>query len=142
MRKKYAVYQGKKYRTHSAGETTALNVLLQVGADFEMEKTFPDLMGDRKPLRFDFYVKGVKGDFILEIDGTQHRKNKRFTSENLLRYDQMKDEYCRRKGIRLYRVQYCSGSTKLVFFHMRYVLSLEGYNTERLTQRYIMDFTD
>lgn len=84
MRKKYAIYEGKKYKTNSAGETAALNVLLQVGADFEMEKSFPDLIGDKKPLRFDFYVKGVKGDFLIEIDGTQYRKNKRFTSENLL----------------------------------------------------------
>ena len=117
--------QGVKHKAYSYGELAVMNVLIENGITFESEKTFPDLRGDKGRLRFDFYVHGARRNFLIEVDGTQHRHQKRFTSKNLKRYDEMKNKYCEEKGIQLYRIIYCSGRTRDVRGYMKYVLKQE-----------------
>ena len=102
-------YCGRVYSVGSVGEEIVLKELLDRGIEFEQEKTFSDLVGDSGfPLRFDFYVRGKRRDFIIEVDGTQHRKKKYYSSDKLKRYDKKKDDYCRLNNIKLYRLIYIS----------------------------------
>lgn len=118
----------KSHNPKSYGENAVIYELLRRDIEFSMEKTYPDLYGDHAKLRFDFFVHGKNRDFLIEVDGTQHRLKKRFTTKNLARYDKMKDDYCRDHGIQLYRIKYCSGSTKYVHMHMKNILRLEGFD--------------
>lgn len=124
--RKLTDHKGVVHTAHSSEEFNVFDMLIERDIDFESEKTFSDLKGDKDFLRFDCFVHGKNRDFLIEVDGTQHRKKKRFTTENLLRYDKMKDEYCERKGIKLYRIVYFSGGQKYVRSQMRYILKSEG----------------
>ena len=95
----------------SGGEQLVENVLIKYKIPYKKEKTFPGLVGDSgRSLRYDFYIKGRSRWFLLEVDGTQHRKKNRFYSEKLIRYDKMKNEYAEKHDIKLYRLRYMSGS--------------------------------
>lgn len=74
------------------------------GRDYTMEFVFEE-MG--RPLRFDFYVR--KDNFIIEFDGEQHYAGSRFhrTRKEWLEAidrDEIKNEFCRAKGISLLRI--------------------------------------
>lgn len=116
----------KSYNPKSGGESRVLYYLLKHEVSFEQEKTFDDLWGDKGQLRFDFCVHGKDHDFLIEVDGTQHRKQTRFTGKNTKRYDKMKDEYCKQNGITLYRLVYPTGSMNFLTSQIRYVLKKEG----------------
>ena len=111
----------------SGGEQLVENVLIKYKIPYKKEKTFPGLVGDSgKPLRYDFYIKGRDRWFLLEVDGTQHRKKNRFYSEKLIRYDKMKDRYAEEHGIELYRLWYMSRSYGFLKRSLWVVLQIGG----------------
>lgn len=76
------------------------------------EYTFDDLRSPltNRKLRFDFYIPDM--DLIIEYDGKQHtdtHTNNIFTQEKYDRihlYDSIKNEYCKKKGLKLLRISY------------------------------------
>lgn len=80
---------------------------------YEPQKKFSDCK-DKNPLPFDFYLPEY--NVCIEYDGEQHYKPVSFGSGNkkhieeifeyTQRHDQIKNEYCKSKGIRLIRIPY------------------------------------
>lgn len=96
----------------SWGETQLIYLLEENYIEYKREVTFPDLLGiNGGRLRFDFGV--YKNDELLclvEYDGRQHfsfDKNWNQTVQGFYRqqtHDEMKNNYCKNKGIKLYRL--------------------------------------
>lgn len=119
----------KQHIANSAGEFTVMDLLTKCEISFDSEVSFHDLVGDKGFLRFDFCIHlGNDKNILVEVDGKQHKKKTRFTSSNLARYDKMKDDYCKSKGITLYRINYSSGNTKYVRSQLKSILLKEGVN--------------
>jgi very-short-patch-repair endonuclease len=74
--------------------------------DIECQKTFNDCRSDLgRLLRFDFFSEKAK--LAIECDGSQHYDpSHKFYSQEVKRRDQIKNEYCKRHGIRLVRIPY------------------------------------
>lgn len=97
----------------SKGEAAIAAVLISRGVEYGKEHQFPDLLTRKgKNFRFDFAVfsNGVLR-FLVEFDGEQHYKDVQFkngkSSLSWVQYsDRIKNEYCERKGIKLYRISY------------------------------------
>lgn len=97
----------------SHGEQHIRNFLTSIDIEYIREKTFPDLKHKGR-LRFDFYLPTL--NLLIEYDGVQHfepmqRKGMTYQQAlnnfqaNKLR-DNMKNEYCKAKGITLIRFSY------------------------------------
>jgi hypothetical protein len=82
------------------------NILEEFFDDLESQKTFFDCLSPKGfPLRYDFYSK--KHNLLIEADGTQHYdKNNGYYSEDIVRHDEMKKEYCEKNNIRLITIDY------------------------------------
>lgn len=96
----------------SWGETQIIYLLKQYNIDFKKEVTFNDLLGlNGGNLRFDFgiYLKD-KLYCLIEYDGRQHYyynnnwKQKEENFNQLKIHDKLKDEYCKKHNIKLYRL--------------------------------------
>ena len=74
---------------------------------FISEYKFKDCK-DKKILRFDFAIfKGDELDFLVEIDGQQHRrKTLDWNFESTQRSDAIKNKYCINHNIKLHRIDY------------------------------------
>ena len=93
----------------SFGEDAAMAILKKHNISFEKEKRFPGLKGSNNgSLRFDFYIHGKTRDFIIEIDGEQHYKESAFGG-NTKAHDMVKDEFCLKNNIKIYRLKYVYG---------------------------------
>lgn len=93
----------------SFGEEATIEILKKYKIQYEKEKTFSGLKGvGNKSLRFDFYITGEKRKFILEIDGEQHSE-KTDWGANTKEHDDIKNQFCKDKNIKLYRVCYKYG---------------------------------
>lgn len=100
----------------SKGEAMIAKMLFENGVEFKTQQTFPDLKGKKGyALRFDFGVyKNGELSHLIEFDGIQHFKYTTCstawnTEENLKivqERDRIKDEYCKKNGIRLIRIKY------------------------------------
>lgn len=93
-------------KTISVGESKIKEFLERNNISYESEKWFHDLK-DVKPLRFDFYLKDM--NTMIEFDGVQHFVNKgyfRHSVEQINAHDEMKNEYCKKKGITMIRIPY------------------------------------
>lgn len=71
--------------------------------DYMTEFQFPDL----PRLRFDFYLR--KYNCVIEFDGDQHYRGSKFTRTreewlNSIERDELKNDFCKRRGISLLRV--------------------------------------
>lgn len=116
---------GSAHRPKSFGELWAMLRLKKYGMRFESEKEFPGLLGNIGLLRFDLCVYREDGSFFLiEIDGKQHRPG-RVTPQQRM-YDLRKDEFCKKRGIHLYRIKYCSGYRCGIFMEIDRILIEEG----------------
>lgn len=98
---------------HSAGEYKISCLLNKNNIRYEKEYIFPDLVGNKLPLRFDFAIKNDDDEVIclVEFQGEQHYKysdyfEKKQSFEDRQRYDQMKRDYCQRKNLLLIEVPY------------------------------------
>lgn len=97
---------GHRKPTVSWYEDIAAEQLLQTFGidDVCSQYTFPDCKSAKGwKLRFDFYIPSMNA--LIEVDGDQHyvRKNQ-WNVTGLQERDAIKNEYCERKGIRLYRI--------------------------------------
>lgn len=96
----------------SQGEDKIKNILKKLGINFEQQKRFTDCK-DQNSLPFDFYLPDY--NCCIEYDGEQHfhiptnRKSTFFTKgkiNQIQKHDQIKNEYCLQKNIRLIRISY------------------------------------
>lgn len=85
-----------------------MNILLQIGAEFYSEVTFKTLDWIPKYLRYDFYVKTDKQDFLIEMDGHQHYNTiSSYGDKNLewrKKFDDLKNQLARDNGVFLIRI--------------------------------------
>lgn len=93
----------------SKGNMRIGQILTELGVLFEAEKIFPDLVGDNKPLRFDFFLPD--SNVAIEFQGAQHYSlEQSFGSEEKFlkqkEYDQKKRDYCQNNGITLIEIPY------------------------------------
>ncbi|QXN70109.1 hypothetical protein INTERNEXUS_68 [Bacillus phage vB_BspM_Internexus] len=99
---------------NSSGIQIITNYFNQNNIYFEIEKSFSDLVNPKtgRRLRFDFYFEDEDGTKILvEYDGKQHFKPSDFFGgeeglEDIQFRDNLKNEYCKRKGYKLFRFNY------------------------------------
>ena len=92
----------------SKQEFIAKNYLKQNNYNFKTEYTFNDLL-DINELRFDFAIfnQGNKLLCLIEIQGEQHtNRNNGYYSEDIVRHDKMKYNYCFERKIPLYYITY------------------------------------
>lgn len=92
----------------SVGEEKIKDILDKNNISYKREYSFPDLKGDKLPLRFDFAIfdKNEKLAYLIEYNGIFHYKEIEgfSTKENLekqQKYDKLKKDYCSRKSITL-----------------------------------------
>lgn len=100
-------------RKVSNGEKTIKNYLDKKGFKYKQQYVFDDLMGDGGHLRFDFaLLDGFNQPYaLIEFQGIQHYQPVEFFGgqaqfEKQQRYDQLKRDYCRKKGIKLVEIPY------------------------------------
>jgi hypothetical protein len=98
----------QKRKNMSNGEKMIYSILMELGIDFFMEKTFDNLK-DKGFLRFDFYFEINSIEFAIEYDGLQHKiPIKHFGGEeafNVLKnHDELKTKYCKENNIHLIRI--------------------------------------
>ena len=94
----------------SKGEQIISSLLKINNIKFEKEKTFKDLVNieTKNFYRFDFFVENK---YIIEFDGEQHFKAKKYFGgeEYLLQVqknDKIKNEYCKKHNIPIIRIPY------------------------------------
>jgi very-short-patch-repair endonuclease len=106
---------GCPYCSESRGESRVKNILKSLNLPFMKQHTFDDcvstIQGQRKckKLQFDFYIPSK--NLAIEYDGIQHFKPvKKFGGDEQhnkqLMFDKIKDEYCKKMGIKLIRIPY------------------------------------
>lgn len=93
-------------RPHENGSNNEIlirKILQKFDINFEEQRTFPNLIGDNKPLRFDFYLSDF--NVLVEIDGGFHFIQTKLNNlEKQQKYDKLKDEYCLKNKIPLIRI--------------------------------------
>jgi len=95
----------------SIGANKILELLKKKKLRYELEKSFKDCINlkTNELLFFDFYIPYL--NLLIEYDGKQHFNKKCFgQGEKELKYiqykDQLKTNYCKKKGINLLRIPY------------------------------------
>lgn len=99
----------------SQGEMIIEKILIENKIRYIKEYTFEDLISpENKLLRFDFAILKEDGTLshLIEYDGETHDFNyisgwnteEKVTKQ--IKYDKIKNEYCKRKNIRLIRISY------------------------------------
>lgn len=118
---RYNDIQAIKKKGKSRGERNVIKFLKKLGWNVSSEVSYEDLY-DTNSLRFD--VEATKDDksFLVEFDGRQH-----FEPIDIFggiqafnvtkKHDKMKDEYCKKKGLKLLRIRYDENvATKITQF--------------------------
>jgi len=100
----------------SLGERTIETILKEHSINYKKEFTFKDLTNPKtgRRLRFDFCIfnSSEEIDFLVEFDGRQHisgpeaKWSNSSSLEDIKFKDNLKDEYCKNKGITLKRIPY------------------------------------
>lgn len=97
------------YCKQSKGETMVRNILISLGVEYEIEKTYDNLLSRGASMPYDFYLPSY--DMLIEYDGEQHFKpvkyfggQKKFISQQ--KRDSKKNEYALKNGISLIRIPY------------------------------------
>ena len=94
----------------SYGEEVAVKELIDNNIDFEVEKTFDDLIGEGGGrLRFDIYIPSIRT--AIEIQGEQHFGDGYY--KNSFNNDEIKRKYCIKNNINLYEIEYFSSKLGL-----------------------------
>jgi len=115
----------------STGEAAVIKMLNWSG--IEREKTFDGILSEKGfPLRFDFYIHGLNGNFLIEIDGRQHdgKTRKSGFGDGTRQRDVIKNAYCLEHNITLYRVPF-AGHPNIVVQIVRTILHKEGISTKQ-----------
>lgn len=92
----------------SKGEFQINQLLKEHNINFQTEYSFNDLK-DKLELRFDFAVFNNENKLkcLIEFQGEQHTYSSNgFYSEDLIKHDKMKKEYCQKNDIPLYFLYY------------------------------------
>lgn len=92
--------------SESIGEFTIRSFLELNNIQYIQEKWFDDCR-DINPLPFDFYLPEY--NLIIEFDGKQHYVDNKFfgySTEKTQQHDEIKNNYCKDKGIDLLRIPY------------------------------------
>lgn len=96
---------------NSQGEYKVAQILEENGIKFQKQKVYKDLRTTKYGApKFDFYIP--EGNYLIEYDGEQHFKysNKGWNTkehyEKVKARDELKNEYCKEKGIPLIRIPY------------------------------------
>lgn len=107
--KREVVYRAP--RGKSEGERQIQRILendlgMRYERDYVMEHVFEDMSSGRR-LRFDFFVKPYR--LLIEFDGDQHYTGSKFHRTRTewleaIERDELKNEYCREKGLSLLRI--------------------------------------
>ena len=94
----------------SKGEFQIAQLLKEQNINFKQEYIFDDLK-DQLPLRFDFAIfDNDKLLCLLEFQGEQHLyPSNGFYSEDLIKHDKQKEDYCKQHNIRLEKMYYKKG---------------------------------
>ena len=92
----------------SSGSIIIETLLKESNIEYEMEKTFPNLVGKNNvPYRYDFYLPKINR--LIEFDGIQHYKERSIFSDSLeeIQYrDKIKNNYALTHNIDLIRIPY------------------------------------
>jgi very-short-patch-repair endonuclease len=94
----------------SKGEDAIMTYLKDRKVDFDIQKTFDDLVGDKnRKLRYDFHLPDE--NLLVEFDGIQHFEARSFFGgeeafARTQKSDKLKDKYALEQGIRLLRIRY------------------------------------
>ncbi len=105
-------------RKKSAGEYMISEILNDFNIKYIEQYSFPDCK-NKKSLRFDFaIINDNKIDKLIEFDGTQHYECVEFfggekSFEYSKKRDSVKNEYCKKNNIQLYRIKYTLDKNKL-----------------------------
>ena len=100
------------YCKSSKGEKIIEKYLKENNIEFDFQKRFSDCI-DKLPLPFDFYLEDY--NLCIEYDGEFHYEVKKFVEgdeynkqqfELTQKHDKMKDDYCKKNGIKLLRISY------------------------------------
>lgn len=109
----YMRYEGKKcphcFHVRSSAEIRIAKFLDENFIKYEREKKFIDCK-DKRCLPFDFYLPDY--NLIIEFDG-QHHYYQTYTKEHFeytTKHDQIKNDFCKSKGINLLRIPYYDGN--------------------------------
>lgn len=108
----------------SKGEFQIEQLLKENNINYKKEYIFEDLV-DILPLRFDFAIFDNENNLcgLIEFQGEQHFQNSNgFYSEDLIRHDKMKKEYCLKNNIKLIEI----------FYKRNYDLKLDDLRLEEL----------
>lgn len=98
----------------SMGITYISEFLDSIGVKYKFEETFDDLK-DERLLRIDIFIRyfpGIPFSIALEYDGQYIGSHFKYTQETLLKHidtvkkDRMKDSYCLKNNIHMFRVPY------------------------------------
>lgn len=96
-------------RTNSKGEECIEKLLINNNIVYKMQQIFEECVNPmtNKNLRFDFYLPDY--NICIEYDGEQHFKETDMCSDTLKERqyrDNIKNQYCKEKGIKLIRIPY------------------------------------
>lgn len=108
----------------SKGEFQIECLLKERNINFKREYSFEDLR-DKSALRFDFAIFDSNNKLIglIEFQGEQHFcTSNGFYSEDIIKHDKMKKEYCENNNIKL----------KLIYYKRNYDLKWEDLELEEL----------
>lgn len=108
--------KGKTYLSSLHWQT--IKVLEDLGIDsYEVEKSFEDLMGRNKELRYDFCIEKDGKTYLIECNGVQHYEAVKFNEKETLKqrkenlnkqkeYDKKKREYAKEHGYVFVEISY------------------------------------
>lgn len=89
----------------STGEYSIRLLLQKENIQYIEQQSFNSLRSEKnRLLYFDFYLPEL--NCIIEFDGPQHYTNTNYTTENLLKNDCLKNQWCLNNNISLYRIPY------------------------------------
>jgi len=124
-------------KSFSSGELKVKQILEELHIDYKNNEQFAGLIGDYRPLKYDFYLEQLH--LIIEYDGEFHSNYKcAFDAKNLSenemyrrflkirRYDLIKNKYCEDNNIPLLRISYKKYSYKLIRKEIINFLNLNG----------------
>lgn len=106
---------------NSKGEEAVSKILRELNIEYISQKTFKELYGKNKPLRFDFYLPIY--NTCIEYQGIQHYEPRFGSDKNgyfqiQQEYDKKKVEYCKNNDIKLVIIPY----TDLKKINKEYIL--------------------
>ena len=92
----------------SKGEMIISKILRDNNINFKKEYSFTNLK-DKRALRFDFAIFDEKDNLLclIEYDGIQHfDKNNKFYNDDIKLHDRMKNDFCEKNNVKLFRINY------------------------------------